>query len=240
MNLSKDQDPFEEFEFRPLTEGLGFHNRTTPKEPTLTPSANPAPASSSFKMDSAMEGVPSLRPPLPRKENKLPSPPKVEQVLRSMEKPLDFKEAAKEAAIATEEETATANYDISAIILDGMLLTAGFLTCLIVLLMVTRIDLVGSLTSNNVLAGSLAGLFLIMTWIYLALSRVFMGATPGEWVFDQRMGSPEQFGTLRYTGFILIRATAIIASGLVIFPLISLIFGHDVLGRSLGLELHKA
>lgn len=258
----KDVDPFEEFEFRPLTEGLGFHgkNAEAKKAPKLenkmqtSASADLGAPKTEVRMTAtspSVQDLPTLKSPLPRKETKkegtVAPPPlskKTEDVLQGLQKkPWDFNdEVATTSRSQQAETTPTVNYDLSAVVLDSMLLIAGFLTCLIVLLMVTKVDLVANLTaadSSPILMASLAGLFVFLTWVYLVVSRVFMGATPGEWVFDQRLGQPEKIGPLRYLGLTVARTTIVIATGLLTLPLISMIAGRDLVGRWLGLELHR-
>lgn len=250
MNHSKETDPFEEFQFRPLTEGLGFHGKTpkpTPK-PEVKATAPAVAEMASEPRSPSIQDLPTFKAPLPRKDSKkeVPAPKKSDELLQSLQqKPWDFKESEAKTARAQAEvaRAAIANYDLSAMILDSMLLIAGFLTCLIVLLMVTKVDLIANLSSTDegsALGASLAGLFLFLTWSYLVLSRTFLGATPGEWVFDQRMGVASDVGTLRYVGLTLLRSTIVIVTGLILMPILSLIMGRDVLGRWLGLELHKA
>lgn len=257
----KDTDPFEEFEFRPLTEGLGFHGKAAPAARSgksgdqSSGGENPAfieineNRSAAPQADRAVADLPTLKSPLPRKrqDSKEQTPPatkKVEDLLSNLQKkPYDFEttesgEAEKQKVVFQ----SPANYDYSALVLDAMLLVAGFLTCLIVLLMVTKIDLVESFTeteSSLVLGGSLASLFLFLTWIYLVVNRVFLGATPGEWVFDRRLGRTEQMGTFKFVGQVLARSTLVILTGLILIPLASLIMNKDLLGKWLGLELHQ-
>lgn len=253
---NNDTDPFEEFEFRPLNEGLGFHKESTSKKA-------PAPIEPALKakiLESKNEpagasagATPVLKTALPRKNLKAPASmpleplPNADKILAELNRQnLDFKERASQekslqqkAAIATP----TTSYSLSALILDGMLLTAAFLTCLIILLMVTKVDLMASLAdpeSSPMLYSSLGGLFAILAWMYLVIHRMGLGATTGEWVFDIRLGSPEQFNTASYLLRTCLRSLIIVGTGLIPIPLISLIAGKDLLGRWLGVELQHS
>ncbi|PWU15792.1 MAG: hypothetical protein C5B49_11350 [Bdellovibrio sp.] len=258
-------DPFEEFEFRPLTEGLGFHGSAPNSGPSSAPNSGKpsSPAStvaSSFNSEISPAGahsnshekksiekpmdLPALKSPLPRKKSEKAKEEKksdkIESVLQSIKtRNLDFMEARDPVLDAP----ATAiNYDVSAVLLDSMLLIASFLTCLIILLLVTHVDLVTNLAkedTSTTLILSLAGLFGALSWSYLVLTRVFMGATPGEWVFDQTMGRKDQFGTLSFALLVVARTTVLVATGLIVFPIVSMVIGRDLLGHWLGLELHK-
>lgn len=253
---SKEVDPFEEFEFRPLTDGLGFHNRanTTIKTPI---EEKPSTIMAQGPTDNQMD-LPPLRTPLPRKkaesaepaaqpgrepssrEPSFEKPLKSTEVLKSLQKkPWSFVDEKSEGV----RTIRTVNYDLSAVILDAMLLIALFLTCLIVLLMVTKVDLIASLTApdaNLILSVALGTLFLFLNWSYLVINRTFLGATPGEFVFDQRLGDKESHRTIGYVGLVLARSTIILLSGLVLFPLVSLALGYDLLGRWLGIELQRS
>jgi len=240
---SADQD---DFEFKPLTEGLGFHKKTQEKvSPKNTSSLN---SSLKFQADPDMDL--SISPPLPRKGfdstqslKKSPAPANtVDEILKTLneKRSLDFQgEKAKlnePAAVVYKKSS----FDISACLLDAMLVTAGTLLCLIVLLVVTRVDLFANLyrpDGQGLVYWSLAGLIASVTWIYLVGHRVFLGFTPGEWVFDQRLGTPEEFGTAEYALKAIARSTIVLLTGLIVFPIISFAMNRDYLGKLLGVEL---
>lgn len=261
----KEVDPFEEFEFRPLNEGLGFHKDSSAKKA-------PAPIEPALKakiLESKNESTqqPSLTTPvlktaLPRKSSlKAPASmpmeplPNADKILAELtKKSLDFKERAgadvlpqkittPQNKVQVQTDEGTANYSLSALVLDGMLLTAAFLTCLIILLMVTKVDLVASLAdpeASPMLYTTLGGLFAVLTWMYLVVHRMGLGATTGEWVFDIRLGKPEQFNTASYLLKTSLRSLIIVGTGFVTLPLLSLLFGKDLLGRWLGVELRHS
>lgn len=258
----KESDPFEEFEFRPLNEGLGFHKESAKKAPTPIEPALKAkilesktePTSSTPVLKTALPRKTSLKAPASMPLEPLPNADKI--LAELTKKNLDFqeragtdvvlekpKELARTKTAAKVSDEGTTNYSLSALILDGMLLTAAFLTCLIILLMVTKVDLVASLAdseSSPMLYSTLGGLFATLTWMYLVLHRLGLGATTGEWVFDIRLGKPEQFNTASYMLKTSLRSLIIVLTGFIIFPLISLIAGKDLLGRWLGVELHQS
>ena len=236
MNSSNDQD---DFQFKPLTEGLGFHKKTEKK----------IERKSFLDMDMNMD----LTSPLPRKsgEARLPEIPTpnrqmpanntVDEILKTLnsKKNLDFADKAtyKQAPVEAFKST---RMDVSASLLDAMLVTAGTLFCLIVLLLVTNVDLFANLyqpDSQGLIYLSLLALVAGVSWIYMVTNRVFLGFTPGEWVFDQRLGKPEQLGTAAYAIKAALRTTLVIATGYILFPVLSLLFNRDLLGRMMDLEL---
>ncbi len=231
----------DEFEFKPLTEGLGFHKKSQEKATPKT------------QMKFQTENLDlTIAPPLPRKgfENtqslKRPAAGNtttVDDILKTLneKRSVDFAEKAKinEPAAPVFKTTA---WDLSASLLDAMLITAATLLCLIILLVVTKIDLFANLyhpDGQGMVYISLGTLVAGITWIYLVGHRVFLGFTPGEWVFDQRLGKPEELGTANYALKAIARSTLVLLTGFVVFPLISLFTNRDQLGKMLGIELVK-
>lgn len=281
--MSADRDPMDEFEFRPLTEGLGFHPKST-ESSTQTPSFR-APPSEPISLRST--SVPSSNkpeihfpnlspPPIPRGElgpwaastasstteqktgpstsssagvttdprTRLGSgsttpqlrrqTPSVDQVLSDLKnrRPLDFTEPLPIQWKPTTSSPA-------AMTLDAMLVVAGYLCCLIALLGFAKVDFTRTLFSTGglELAGLLVAWFFCLVWIYSVASRAFLGFTPGEWVADQRVGTQDQVGTARYTLAVVARASIVIATGLIVLPILHWTMGRDWLGRALGAEL---
>lgn len=236
MNSIHDQD---DFQFKPLTEGLGFHKKPEKKL-----------EKKSF-LDVDMTVDADLTSPLPRKtiEPVLPIVPSstpvqnqtVNEILKTLnqKKKFDFLDKSKLHEKPLETFKAT-RMDFSASLLDSMLITAGTLFCLIVLLLVTNVDLFANLyhpDSQGLIYLSLFTLVAGVSWIYMVANRVYLGFTPGEWVFDQRLGRPEQMGSAAYALKTAARATLVIVTGYVLFPIISFLFNRDFLGRMMGLEL---
>jgi hypothetical protein len=234
MNSSNDQD---DFQFRPLTEGLGFQKKTEKK----------IERKSFLDMDMAMD----LTSPLPRKSSEarlpdtsIPARPAqntVDEILKTLNQKKNFDFADKATLTEKPKELfKSTRIDFSASLLDAMLITAGTLFCLIVLLLVTNVDLFANLyhpDSQGLIYLSLVTLVAGVSWIYLVSNRIFLGFTPGEWVFDQRLGKPEQMGSVAYALKTVLRTSVIIATGYILFPILSLLFNKDLLGQMMGLEL---
>lgn len=238
--MEKYNDPFEEFEFKPLTEGLGFHKKI---EKTKLPQID------------AVESTQVLTSPLQRygtktAEIKIPSATPnhstVDEILKSLSerRKYDFKE--KEASQVLNAPIVTTykptTWDLSASLLDSMLVTALFLACLIILLLVTHVDLFANLYNadeQGMVYISLLTLMAGISWIYLVANRVFLGFTPGEWVFDQRLGKPEEVGQADYSFLVAIRSLLVIATGFISLPILGLLFKRDLVGKLLGIELLK-
>jgi hypothetical protein len=235
----------DEFEFKPLTEGLGFHKKQQEKEKPL---ASPKTA---LKFQSEMPDL-AIQTPLPRKGfdstqslKKTPATTNtVDEILKTLneKKGVDFSAEKKKLREPAPIVYKTTQWDISASLLDAMLVTAGTLLCLILLLVVTRVDLFANLyhpDAQGMVYWSLGALVMAVSWIYLVGHRVFLGFTPGEWVFDQRLGKPEEFGTADYALKAIARSTLVSLTGFIVLPLISTLMNQDLLAKVTGLNLVK-
>ncbi|MGE5086295.1 MAG: hypothetical protein ACM3MG_08365 [Bacillota bacterium] len=80
-------------------------------------------------------------------------------------------------------------------------------------------------------------IFAVSSWLYLVTTRVFMGASIGEWACDLRLGQPQERFAGVYILRVMLRCTLILATGVVLLPLFSLLSGKDVAGVLSGLRL---
>lgn len=254
-------DPFEEFEFKPLTDGLGFH-----KKKSATPAKEEKKAdtfSKNLMKDQGLELIEEtstdpLRPPLPRKKS-APIPPApgsltevggdgsaaVDEILKTLQKNrrLDFENSKQKVSqTTTKEEFKKTTWSFSAALLDGMLVVAASLLCMIILLVVTKVDLIGNLTnpdSQGMIYLATVSLFAGVSFIYLTLNRIYMGFTPGEWAFDQRIGKPEELNRASYSLKVVARSFLVIVTGFIVFPILSTLFNKDLAGSITGAQLFK-
>ncbi len=253
-------DPFEEFEFKPLTDGLGFHKKksTTPAKDTLSTKL--------FKeqgLELIDEPTPdTLRPPLPRKKSPaspLPQAPggltevggdgasqAVDEILKTLQKnrrlEVDKKTPKIETPTVAKEEFKTSSFNFSAATLDTMLVTATTLLCMIILLVVTKVDLIANLTNPDAFGMiyiSTGALFATVSFMYLTLNRIYMGWTPGEWAFDQRVGKPDELSTTSYSLRVVARSLLVIVTGFIVFPILLAIFNKDFAGEITKAQLYK-
>lgn len=140
----------------------------------------------------------------------------------------------------TAPQLAKTEMSFTAAFLDGLLIIASCLLCLMVLLSVTQSDLISLMTQSGQgeIYFSTFLLFSVVTLIYLTATRVFIGATPGEWAFDQQAGTDEEHQQAGYILRVLFRSVLVIATGFVVFPIISFAMAKDVLGGITGLQLY--
>jgi hypothetical protein len=300
-------DPFDEFEFKPLTDGLGFHKKKSTgqkfnkEEETFT--------SKKFIKDQGLSlldevNVNPLSTPLPRKKinpglgkisinqnaesnfdinsDSSPTNP-VDDILKTLQKnrrfnieeesngnkalsnsvttstilnstkPLQqissFKSATKTMAKTTEliapkakESSKALSWTFESSLLDAMLITAASILCMIILLVITKTDLIGNLThpdDNGMIYLSTLGMFAVVSFIYLSVNRIFLGYTPGEWAFDERIGNPEDLNSKSYSIKIIARSALVVLTGFILLPIISMLFRKDIAGQITGARIMR-
>ncbi len=263
-NAGSNSDPFEEFEFRPINAGLGFHgkqkttavNVTTPPSPTpqkqiqtMTAKAQDR-TSTQSKSTSASTNFNS---PLPRAESRsqihIPTieddsiskaQTAVNDILKSLnhKRQIDFvQDTAKQKMIYKKSKP-----QLFAAVLDGMLIISAFLMSLIVMLSITKVDLFLNLshpqTSKMIYVATIA-LFLAIHFIYMVVNRAFTGYTPGEWAFDQICGREDQSEELSYIPRLVLRTILVAVTGFVALPFLSFLFNKDIAGEMTGLTLYQ-
>ncbi|MEK6627491.1 MAG: metalloendopeptidase [Bdellovibrionota bacterium] len=247
-NNNLTNDPFEEFEFRPINEGLGFHRKQ--------------------KNQSTLKTTPySFAPPLPRNETKYEIKSEIRPEIvskKSFNVPTIEDDSIAKAQTAVNEilknlnqkrqidfinETEKQRLELKkskpvffAAVLDSMLITAGFLLSMILMLSITKIDLFMNLnhaeTSRFVYIATLS-LFLGITFIYMVVNRAFIGCTPGEWAFDQCCGNEKQASSLSYIPRLALRTLVVMATGFVTLPILSYLLNKDIAGQIIGVNLFK-
>lgn len=245
------QDPFDEFEFKPITEGLGFHKKTQKSEtPTPLPSLLSSP---SVEMPLTQKRIPAPSPVKSSTPNSMTAPKhletqvQVDDVLESLKnkrQKLNFEE--KIAQPKTNPAPKVITYlaslpDFSAIILDTMLVVAGVLASLISVILTLKVDLLawGQAMPQWELALSGYLLFSTVTTIYTLVTRLFMGHTAGEWVTDQVIQPTQGQSSFKFFTALLVRNISQILTGFIILPILSITFGKDFAGHLSGARLNK-
>jgi hypothetical protein len=271
-NLKKSSDPvdiFDEFEFKPITSGLGFHNRKktpqSPQDETL-PKIN-LPFKGALSGLDLLDDTKTAEPlqtkvqdsnlkkinPVEFSQSSPQSPP--QSLLRSSAQASpqakvaeilsDLKQKRQQESVTTKKAQGPLyqqSYpDFSALILDTMLVVALALSCLILLILGTEADLVQiALASPHefILTSSIL-LLAMISWSYLVLTRIFMGHTPGEWVFDQRLFLPQEEFKFSSRLKLIFRATLVVMTGWLLLPLLSMLFRKDLAGALSGARIYR-
>jgi hypothetical protein len=124
-----------------------------------------------------------------------------------------------------------AMWSLAASVIDGLLLVAMNLVFMMVFIKIVR----APITSNVVFDFAL--IFVVGTWMYMITTRFFIGCSIGEAACDLRLGKPQERLSKLYFLKVLVRASLVTSTGLVLFPLLSLIFGKDLAGQVSGVQL---
>lgn len=82
-------------------------------------------------------------------------------------------------------------------------------------------------------------IYTLSSWIYFVGARVFVGATVGEWSCGLRVGQPYERQQAQYPFRIIARVILITFSGVLIIPLLSLIFKKDLAGHLTRAKLYS-
>ena len=272
-------DPFDEFEFKPLTEGLGFHRKEAKLEPVGTETSHP-PVKKSLLNETLFKNKTmdlmeeeediNFKQPLPRRSTKVEQPKvnatsvAVEEILKNLQQ-TPVKNTATIARTTTtviapsQEKTTTNNkktapvtqksvgysmdtISFSAFLLDALLILAFGLLCMILMLSITKVDLLANWArpdKQGFIYLSTFSVFAGVAFIYYIVNRAFLGYTPGEWAYDQRLGTPEDMNSLWYIPKCLARWFVIFGTGVIIVPMVSKIIEEDFVGKWLGLPLMR-
>lgn len=263
-------DSNEEFDFKPLTEGLGFHTKKVDlaqeiKKAKLfseiitdktTRELPPLPIIALEENPAELEKPTAIKPPLPRVEpnespNKTKAPQKdvIDELIESFKKPAkSFIEEKKADVIfdkipAEEKRNGVKTaWALAPFLVDAMMVAAFFLIGLIIALYVTKVDIidfvinsVGNIENSLVIPSIL----LMMIFMYTLLTRVFLGGTLGEMVFDMQLGMAQDHKSPYYGFKVLARLVLVTLTGFVTLPLLSWICRSDFSGKMLKLHLIK-
>ncbi len=231
-------DPFEEFEFKPLTEGLGFHKKNKKETPPISVRFNSA---SMNLLDGHVDIDSPLQPPLPRNTRTQFNVPDMDDSSAAVEEILQTLRSKKSEipkSNVTPRTTPVVRYkaglqNISAFILDAMLVLAATLLCMIIVLSITKVDVTSAIFSSDsgrLIYLSTIALFGLVSFVYLVGHRIFLGATPGEWAYDLRIGHPNEVGTSGYAISVIARSALVVLTGIFTLPLVSLIMRRDLVG----------
>lgn len=153
------------------------------------------------------------------------------------------KSQLKEAAVrqdlsAVGEQPVAAHFGSA--ILDTLVAVGFGCVLLAIALSVTEANLLLLLENTQTDAetvGALLFLFVAGGLLYVLAARSFMGATLGEWSYEIRVGSREMRTRWFYPVLVMWRGALVTVTGFVLFPIISMIAGTDVLKFLTGLGL---
>lgn len=263
----ESMDPFDEFQFKPITEGLGFHRKVKEPGQSMDIDEDKILSSTQFKargLDLIEDEKPlDFKSPLPRKdhtenqkineEELSPTSAAVDEILKNLgqNRKFDFKKeknqklkttvAPTTATTAQKQNLVMAPVSLSAGILDSMLILAGSLLGFIVLLTVTEVDLLANLSHPQDIGLYLAtaSVFAGVSIVYYLTTRMVMGCSAGEWAYDQQLGTEKDHKDIFYGPLVVVRTIINLATGIVVLPILSSLMKKDLVGRMIGLEIYR-
>jgi hypothetical protein len=80
-------------------------------------------------------------------------------------------------------------------------------------------------------------IYVLGSWLYMITTRFFIGSTIGEAACDIRLGKPQERSSAWYFLRVVVRASLVVLTGVVILPILSLVFRRDIPGIVSGLKL---
>lgn len=179
-------------------------------------------------------------PPAPTLRSPLKPGVRAEEPVVSRTTPTETVEKKALAAASREMKKASASF--AAAILDLMAITGVATIFLVVILMITRIDLVAMLSHAKTDLATMFHLVLLfgaVMHLYMLSTRCFFGASIGEWSFDLQMGTDEEQKRASYPFKVIWRMALVLATGVVLLPLLSKLFGRDLFALLGGPQLYR-
>lgn len=288
-------DPLDDFEFKPLTDGLGFHKKSVslkeqvkeaglvekslPKTPPSAPPTHSKDAvaavsrSAAQALDELMKTLdaPSspasnmrqknleITEPLPRPSDKkatsfempMPGPvapipmPGTDAVISTPKVKINVKPSTgtrRSAADSPVSNLVAVSASVPSAILDAVVVLALTMIFMTALVSVTKVDVLNLVLYSKqdiTTQGSLAILYFAVFLMYAVIARSFFGKTLGEWTFDHQMGTAEDQKKSMYPLKVVARALVTLATGIVVLPILSMLFGKDLAGRISGVQLYQ-
>ncbi|MEQ1877493.1 MAG: hypothetical protein ABL958_12680 [Bdellovibrionia bacterium] len=262
-----EKDPFDEFEFKPLNEGIGFHKKTAQFKKALDVTQSMASVSLPLnkplsddrpRWTDAPQGAPrsTIIPNQTRAPQHQPSPQPQGSVPSRIQPTMPSPNISSRGTMRPEIQTRVqeqarpaarsahkygdVNVFIPAIIFDSIVVIG--LTCLfaVAVLLIVEVDLLEIIQiarTDFMTSLSLALLCLSVLELYLIIFRSFLGATLGEWAFDIQLGTAADQASAYYPLRVILRSFIVIATGFITLPILSLIVGRDLAGVLSGLSL---
>jgi len=122
-------------------------------------------------------------------------------------------------------------WSLTASMIDGLLLIAMSCVFLMVFIKIIKMPITRDLLAD------FASIYVVGSWLYMITTRFFIGSSIGEAACDLRLGRPQDRMSAWYFLRVVVRASLVVMTGIVLLPILSLVFGRDVPGVITGLKL---
>lgn len=238
----QDREPADDFEFKPLSDGLGFHKKLIDlREESyaglslktgILPKSRPAPPKA--------PSSPPLISPSQRPSFEAPVAVSARPVATMPWTPALPKKEMVEQPSTVSAKLVQIPVNLAAGAFDSAMVVGLALVFSAIVFALTKIDLNDLIEILQNEGGATIAVFVLLVAvfeIYSVVCRSFFGKTLGEWAFECRLGTFEDQQTLLYPVKVAFRAFLVSATGFIVFPLLSLIFGMDIPGALSGISL---
>jgi hypothetical protein len=243
-------DNFDEFQFKPITEGLGFNKKSQqmnkPNTQLTDLAGQSAPRSQSLTAPAGIYPArgPSKSPVTPKK-----NPGSSIQPLTQDRPTLNYQLPGVDTI---ESETAPSSIGhsdkiptaivIPAILFDAIVVIGLSSLFAFVVLLVAKVDplnIIYMIGRDTMTLVSIGVLVFSVTQLYMIVSRSFFGSTLGEWAFDTELGSRSDQASAWYPIQVVVRTLSQVFTGFIFFPMVAALSGVDLAGKISGLRLRR-
>ncbi len=235
-------DVFDEFEFKPLTDGLGFNKKAQDIKKEIEDSHIAKPQMASHDLPSVPKSF--LEKELLGNMSNMPKAKVTQaaslQFKSQLETALDPRpKQLPNSFVSPFQEIPTS---FPAMLFDAIFSFALSLLFLIALVFVTRIDVMSIIKATSLYLTnqvSLLVLYIAISQLYVIIARSFCGQTMGEWAFDVCLGKPDEQNEQTYPLKVLARSFLMTVTGVFTMPILSMIFRRDLASSASGLKLYR-
>mgnify|MGYP000030867442 CR=1 FL=1 len=247
-------DNFDEFEFKPITEGLGFHKKaaqikrestlatgligkTPPLAPGVlrtTPIATPAGIQPSRG--------PARAPITPKKNPGSNIQPNIDNKTTLTYQLPDVETIESEYSDTGDDDKSPVAVVIPAILFDSIVvigLTSLFAFMVLLVAKVDPLAMIYMAGRDTMTIVAMGVLLFSVTELYMIVSRSFFGSTLGEWAFDTELGQRNQQGSALYPIQVVVRTLLNFITGFIFFPAVAALSGVDLACKISGLRLRR-
>jgi hypothetical protein len=232
----------DDFEFKPLTDGLGFHKKIidlkeNPEKYESTLNQRPAQNQNQTPIQKVAQKLsqPLWNPSLKNQDIFEKRNPQVQKT-QKIQKPTVVNSIPSDAGL---EPVATG---WSAAIFDSTMVLGLVLIFSAVIFAVTKIDfsqLMEMLQTEGTAQFGALVLLISVYEIYTVTCRTFFGKTVGESVFEFRLGTHSAQQKILYPIQVAWRSFAIALTGFIVLPILSTILNQDLAGILSGVSLYS-
>ncbi len=237
-----ENDVMDEFEFKPLTAGLGFHKKNDSKnsDPALSRQDKVQFRNPNMTFSNQSNTIqPKMNIPVIEDDSILKAQSAVNEILKNLN---HKKQQESQQKTKAKFEWKSTTPSLAAATLDGMFVVAMFLICMICMLTITKVDLIANFSNpgqNSAVFVATGALLLMVSFVYMTLFRTYLGYTPGEWAFDQRCGKEIDQASTSYVPKVVLRSLLVSLTGFLPLTIISFFLKFDLAGTLINLPLQK-